>query len=236
MKYIIDIPKPCHEDWDKMPPKNDGRYCDVCKKTIFDFTNLSNRELVNKLENGENVCARYKASQLNVDLFANKNQGVSKWMYLLGLTSIFTVSTPVYSQTIDSIETVHKTPFNKKLNNQINSIQDTIHVKGKVQDEMGPLPGANVISDSSPVGIQTNFDGEFSIDLIKKVNKKNYKIEISYIGYETQEIIVSNDVFLEVNLLMDKDAMLMGEVVICRVKKDNVFRKIGRWFKRKNKN
>jgi hypothetical protein len=46
-KYLhLDIPEPCHEDWHKMSPEAQGRYCGSCQKTVTDFTSMSDTQLV----------------------------------------------------------------------------------------------------------------------------------------------------------------------------------------------
>lgn len=43
----------CDQDWNQMKPTVNGRYCDICKKNVFDFTNKTKGE-VKKLDKG--VC------------------------------------------------------------------------------------------------------------------------------------------------------------------------------------
>lgn len=63
--YRISIPKPCHEDWEKMTPRDQGRHCDACAKTVVDFTNMSDDEVQNFfLNNNGKVCGRVNNSQL----------------------------------------------------------------------------------------------------------------------------------------------------------------------------
>ena len=63
----IAVPKPCHEDWDKMSPNQQGRHCTACAKTVVDFTNMTDEEVqyffINKKE--ERVCGRFKNGQLH---------------------------------------------------------------------------------------------------------------------------------------------------------------------------
>lgn len=43
--FRIEIPKPCHEDWDAMTPNENGRFCGSCAKTVVDFTNMQTAEI-----------------------------------------------------------------------------------------------------------------------------------------------------------------------------------------------
>lgn len=66
MKSYISIPKPCHEDWNKMNPNTEGKFCNSCSKTVVDFTNMSKDEIhaYFKQKSGENTCGHFYASQL----------------------------------------------------------------------------------------------------------------------------------------------------------------------------
>ena len=63
----ISIPKPCHEDWNKMTPNEQGSFCGKCCKTVIDFSNKSPEEIKNTLfaENGKKVCGRFTNDQLD---------------------------------------------------------------------------------------------------------------------------------------------------------------------------
>jgi hypothetical protein len=39
----INIPKPCHENWHSMTPKEQGRFCGSCDKIVVDFSKMSDR-------------------------------------------------------------------------------------------------------------------------------------------------------------------------------------------------
>ncbi len=68
-KLILKIPEPCHEDWNKMTPKDKGRHCKACDKIVIDFTKMSNDEIVQTIkESSKNVCGHIKKSQLNINL------------------------------------------------------------------------------------------------------------------------------------------------------------------------
>jgi hypothetical protein len=46
----LHIPTPCHENWDAMTPRGDGRHCASCAKTVVDLTALSPAEGRRKLD------------------------------------------------------------------------------------------------------------------------------------------------------------------------------------------
>jgi len=56
----LKIEKPCHEDWNKMAPNQLGRHCQLCEKTVVDFTKMSSEEIKEYLSNrgNERVCGR----------------------------------------------------------------------------------------------------------------------------------------------------------------------------------
>lgn len=67
MKHKITIPKPCNENWNKMAPNENGRFCLSCSKTVVDFTAMLLHEIQHFfMENQNNkVCRRFKKSQLD---------------------------------------------------------------------------------------------------------------------------------------------------------------------------
>lgn len=64
-KFKIMIPEPCHEDWNKMTPNDNGRFCGSCSKNIVDFTNKLPEEIQAYFLQHNNVCGRFKKSQLD---------------------------------------------------------------------------------------------------------------------------------------------------------------------------
>jgi hypothetical protein len=68
-KIQLSIPEPCHEDWSKMTQEEKGRFCNSCKKTVIDFTGMSDRELIAffKKPSGS-LCGRFNREQLGRDI------------------------------------------------------------------------------------------------------------------------------------------------------------------------
>jgi hypothetical protein len=45
-----------------------GKFCSTCSKTVHDFTNFSDAELINNFESNKNICGRFREDQLGVNL------------------------------------------------------------------------------------------------------------------------------------------------------------------------
>ena len=96
-----------------------------------------------------------------------------------------------------------------------------ITVKGSVTDETGePVIGATVKVQGSKTGTMTNMDGEYLI----KCDAASI-LEISYIGYKTQNIPVRGQEYINVTLV--EESTNLNEVVVTAlgIKKDA--RKVG---------
>jgi iron complex outermembrane receptor protein len=80
---------------------------------------------------------------------------------------------------------------------QITTFSQTI-IKGKIIDRetQKPLMGANISLDSTQLGTDTDADGMFSL----AIDEKYKTITISYLGYETQKNLLSNQDFLTIKL------------------------------------
>lgn len=65
--FKIYIPEPCHEDWDKMAPNEQGAYCKVCAKTVVDFSDRKEDEIQRFLNDNINnkICGRFRVNQLS---------------------------------------------------------------------------------------------------------------------------------------------------------------------------
>ena len=58
----IEIPEPCHADWDAMRPEERGRFCFDCRKKVHDLSAMTEREAEAFLERTEceDVCISYE--------------------------------------------------------------------------------------------------------------------------------------------------------------------------------
>ena len=80
-------------------------------------------------------------------------------------------------------------------------------ISGVVLDENGgPLPGANVVIENTSTGVSTDFDGNFTINA-----NSGEVLVISYIGYTSEYVTVGNQDSITVSLQLDNE---LEEVVV----------------------
>lgn len=82
-------------------------------------------------------------------------------------------------------------------------------VSGTVNDQGGvPLPGASVLEKGTTNGVQTDFDGNFSLEL----SSEDAVLVISYIGFAAKEINVGGQ--STVNVVLEESAAALEEIVV----------------------
>jgi len=97
----LSIPSPCHEDWDKMTPCEQGRHCTHCSKTVIDFTAWSDTALYAFFtKKQEHVCGRFLSTQLNrpIHIPPQPHSRLYRMVIAMGLTLIFAQTKDAYGQ------------------------------------------------------------------------------------------------------------------------------------------
>src|ERR1700741_655377 len=65
--YIVTIPEPCSEDWNKMQPDEKGRFCGSCNKSVYDFTAKTDSEIHEIITSNKDkhICGHFRKSQID---------------------------------------------------------------------------------------------------------------------------------------------------------------------------
>ena len=162
---------------------------------------LSVGELINAVENQTNYLFLYneKDIDLNKKIHVNrKKQPVNEI-----LQQAFSDTEISYSFSEDYIS-LRK----KALSMPSIAQQNKKQITGIVTDETGePIIGANVIERGTANGVITDIDGKFVLDV-----PEGTTLQISYIGYITQEVPVRNRV--DFKLVLKEDLQALDEVVV----------------------
>ncbi len=94
-------------------------------------------------------------------------------------------------------------------------------ISGKVVDEQGvPLPGVTVLEKATANGTSTDFDGKYVIDI--DINKI---LVFSYVGFNSQEIIVSDE--STINVILKENLEALDEVQVVAFSKQKKSSVIG---------
>ena len=102
----ITLSHPCHENWETMTPQEKGRFCSVCSKTVRDFTNDSDDEVLDFFSEpaSKNTCGNFYESKLNRNMqYSFINSLLSKFAVGFILTATGIVS--LNAQKKDSVKT-----------------------------------------------------------------------------------------------------------------------------------
>lgn len=90
----------------------------------------------------------------------------------------------------------------------VTSSQQAKHtVSGVIEDQLGPIAGANVVEKGTTNGTITDMDGKFTLDV-----SSNAVLVITYIGYVEQQIPVNNQ--KSFSILLKEDSQALEEVVV----------------------
>lgn len=82
-------------------------------------------------------------------------------------------------------------------------------ITGTINDNDGlPLPGVNVVIKGTSNGTSTDFDGKFSLN----IKSSNSVLEITFIGFKTQELTIGNRTTF--NITLQEDTESLDEVVV----------------------
>ena len=110
--------------------------------------------------------------------------------------------TPLAYQIVDKVIIISPKP--KKTD------QKSTIIKGKVVDEKGnPLIGATIIIKGTQVGVTTNFEGNFELNITEQ---KEPVIVVSFIGFENKEIKI--DEIKEYKIILKEKKQEIDEVVV----------------------
>lgn len=210
-KIQIQIPTPCHENWEQMTTVEKGRFCNACQKTVFDFTKLSDRQIFEAFQKNKNLCGRFAVHQLNRELVipAEKKQRWFPYLTATIFTSLLSLCKS-HAQVEPKVKTEQTDTVSTLKNKLIKTSGDIKPLKGIVLDAEGsPLPEATVEIKGTYQSTITYLDGVFHI---KATISDTLVINLS--GYTTKEIAVQEynytPIILEAEIIELDEVVLIG--------------------------
>lgn len=222
----ISIPQPCHENWHAMTPQDKGRFCAGCAKTVIDFSQMSDAQVLDFFAQSKgNVCGHFAQDQIARPLLPEKKEKRKIWWMaaLMPITILLNKANGQFTNDKHSnLNTTHyicgqTKPF--ALREQIPG--DTVHpspdkvVTGTVVDESKrPVAGASVYITGMKNGTTTDTSGKFSLPF---TNSNPFaELVISCVGYEEKKLTYTcKNGAREINIeVVSLTPALMGDVIV----------------------
>ncbi len=227
----LSIQQPCLENWEAMSPTEQGKFCSNCQKEVVNFTTYSLAEIKQHLERTSDSCGRFRKMQ--IEAFNVRYQAlptpsrIRAWAGAAVLTAV--VALPSFANTasvvVDTLPPTPVMPLNSSTVTTETPLSSTpksatVTLSGKVVDRSTAtpegLPFATVYIAEKEKGVQTDFDGLFSIEVPQ--SEEPITLVVSYVGYPTEQYkIVPNQnraqLVLAVKENLDGSTFLTGIVV-----------------------
>ena len=195
-EITVTMPNPCKKrEWDDMTPNASGRHCSNCDFTVIDFTNYTDKELVDfLLKSKGKLCGMFENYQLNRPMtIAPEKTNTLLNRALLSAALLAGVATSVNGQT----NAPQQMPMNSTLNSDI---RQKNYVGAKPQEIKGviinkrnkePLEGIYIMIKGTIIETESDTDGTFSLTIPDSLSGKKIVLFIHGWAYRKQEVTLS---------------------------------------------
>lgn len=226
----ITIKNPCNKiNWTTMSDFERGKFCSICSKSVTDFTKMKDDEIINFLNRSDkSVCARLNQSQINRILTIEKTDKIKHWNKIVATIALMTISTANYSNTVKDKN--FKTELNCKvlLDTKENIIAqsntiDSLHkiIKGRVvENGLNYSTKTSVFVKGTKIKTVTDSLGNFELVIPKNYTKFEITLIVKSTGLEDDtEITLQSSDLPKYDLIITKNSMMIGEVIIIKRKR-----------------
>lgn len=197
------IPQPCAESWAAMTPATSGRHCAACTKTVVNFTQKSDADLLAYFRQASqaSVCGRFRASQLGRPLtLSGAMLPARRWQ--AWLASLLTAALAVQGCRLATTEPVpvdtSATRSSPADSAAIEAIPYPTPISGRVVDEYTQQPVAGVVVHlkNTAATVVTDSQGLFafsaSATLVQATHSNPFVLQLQASGYPPCETILDH--------------------------------------------
>ena len=223
---FLKLNKACSEQWENMTPNEKGSFCDVCSKNVIDFTQLSTREISEKIKNSKGeICARLTQKQLATPLIDLEVQKTYKLPYSNIAASVLLASTLAVSTTsctqnekapTEYVETASN--LSSKSNIKRNKTKPTptasdsfVTFKGivKINEKGVPIENAKItlVTVQKILSTHSLADGTFSLKIPSELIDDDNVIRVSYDEVETKSDETNRFGYGDKDYILSKEEM-----------------------------
>jgi hypothetical protein len=196
-KITLQIPTPCHESWDAMTPNATGRHCAACAKTVVDFSEKTDAEILHYLAraSGE-ICGRVRAAQVGRTLIpAMPVRTGARWRsWLAAAVAIWGLregSSLSVAARVPMEQRAHQP--GQKPSHPTPTKRPKLYIKGVVRDSATgqPRPGVAVFLKGENRSTVTDSAGRFSLRApAGRPVKTRHVLVLNAAGYHSQQVKV----------------------------------------------
>lgn len=201
-KYNLQRLKECDQYWDEMMPKENGRHCSKCSRTIVDFSGMSFAEIALYMSGSNRpICGFYLPEQVT-----KINKPLQRIPVALGLSTV--IATAALAQPHASLSNaIQKISSNEDgyhkdmtVSPTDDSIKvDTFFINGRVEyfdtlkKSNQPIPFASIVVKGKSYGVTTDMEGNFKLRC--QMSDTPVTILVTSVGFVTYQItnIVGNE-------------------------------------------
>lgn len=233
--YLLKIDNPCGQEWASMTKTDVGKFCAHCSKTVVDFTQLTDNEILQIIEqNSGKLCGRLSQEQLNraIQLYQpTKNSRLYKLLaglLLVGTSeNVLATGNQTLEQNISIVNkndtTLQSTEIKSEPTDSLKNVVQGLVIDAKTKE---PVHFALVSIKDTKTWTTTDLDGKFKLVIPDSLKTKKIHLVLASPGYERTEIIIKkNDLPITKDLFMvPAQKVFIGLVVIEKKKK---------WWQRK---
>jgi len=226
----ISIPKPCHEDWQKMETSERGAFCRSCRKEVVDFTRMTDEQVISYLSTATGVCGRLREDQVSRRLrLYRPAEGFLRWrMFALGLLPLLAMSCNMPKGEVQASQTENTRQENRTLGAVVSvetkPVQpaDTLYLTGRVLDaDHKPIAYATVsIVDTTTryayETTRTDKTGQYALTVkVSAHDRRHHMLEARYHAYRPEFVSFTSEERQQHDIILSKpNREMMGEVKI----------------------
>ncbi|WP_131536890.1 carboxypeptidase-like regulatory domain-containing protein [Pedobacter nototheniae] len=240
-EFKIVIPEPCHEKWYQMTENHVGKFCDLCQKSVVDFTGLTDQELKKWFKKNQGKsCGRFKPEQLNRLMDSNiSNRKFSPGLIAASLIAFLSFPKLSEARQVEK-HNVYQLDKNQNVSSENQNSQTSVDslktIKGKVvdKDDKAALPGVSILLNETNYRTSTNEKGEFLVKIPKDFSQDKCSITINYIGYKRLTSIINLLKPEPLNLELCISTEVLGGAEIVYVRNPSIWDRLRQLFGKKN--
>ena len=231
-QYFLSIDKPCEQEWTAMSQSDNGRFCNHCSKSVVDFTQLTDTQVIKILEqNSGKLCGRLTQEQLNRTIQIYQPKNTSRLYKILAGIFLFGISKNSLALNLKNFDKATFSIVDNKLTNTHLSKNNSDLAKDSLKNVVQgllidsetnmPLAFASVFIKDKKIGTSTDMYGKFSLVIPDSLLTKKIYLDIRYVDYEPitvlinkKDLPISNHTFL-----VKVQRQILGDISIVSIKR-----------------